>query len=70
MSKHFRVSCLLDHVMHSSHEGGVQDGGNSPSEPEQDNRRHTSIANDCLDSSCLIITVALSGKYPKETPLQ
>jgi hypothetical protein len=55
-------SCLLGHVIHSpTHQtraGYALDGGNSPSEPERDNKRHTSIV-ERVESSCLIIKVAL-----------
>lgn len=42
----------------------ILDGGNSPSEPEQDNRRHSSIIK-CVESSCLIIKVTLEWQISK-----
>ena len=40
---------------------GYEDGGNSLSEPEEDNRRHSSIV-ECVQSSCLIIKTGLEWR--------
>ena len=62
MSKHFRL--FLFTVTSSTHQtraGYELDGGNSTSEPEEDNRRHSSIV-ECVQSSCLIIKTGLEWR--------
>ena len=69
MSKHFRLSCLLDHVMHSPNEGGVRFWMAAIPPPNLNKTTDGTV-----QSLNALIRHAWSSRslyrYPKQTPLQ